>query len=162
MVVAGKGKKKPKQPYLKPTFGSRLDPPFLFATIDVRTVSEANCFEPWQKRHKRHQQQKLMVRIALTPLLCQPDIYFPCRVTVTRFAPRPLDAHDNLRMSLKYIVDQIADCLIPGLKPGRADDDPRIEWHYAQQISKFYYVKIEIKFTEAKKIIDPHGIIPLP
>lgn len=116
----------------------------LIATLPITTVSEANCSESWQKRHIRHARQKDAVNLALSPSIRQ--IKLPCRVTVIRYASRFLDAHDNLRMSLKYIVDQVADCLVPGLKPGRADDDRRITWAYDQVKSKEKYIKIVIEF----------------
>jgi hypothetical protein len=48
-------------------------------------------------------------------------------VKVTRIAPRQLDGHDNLRTSIKPIVDGLTDAL--GLKNDR---DPRITWAYDQ------------------------------
>ncbi|WP_213956319.1 hypothetical protein [Variovorax sp. dw_954] len=53
------------------------------------------------------------------------------RVTLVRVSPgRPLDAHDNLRGSLKAPVDQIAAWL------GRDDADPSIDWCYGQRPGK--------------------------
>ena len=57
----------------------------------------------------------------------------PCRVTLTRIAPRDLDEHDNLPAAFKTIIDAIADRLVPGLAPGRADGDKRITWEFAQR-----------------------------
>lgn len=71
----------------------------------------------------------------------------PCKVTLTRIAPRLLDTGDNLPMAFKKSRDVIADMLIPGLQPGRADDDPRIEWSYDQKkgAPKEYAIVIEIE-----------------
>jgi hypothetical protein len=44
-----------------------------------------------------------------------------------------LDEHDNLRSSLKWVVDSIAGLLLPNLAEGRADDDKRISWSYNQE-----------------------------
>ena len=63
------------------------------------------------------------------------------KVTITRVAPRPLDSHDNLRSSLKAVVDGISDWL------GVKDNDERIEWAYAQErgAPKTYAVRIEVR-----------------
>lgn len=49
-------------------------------------------------------------------------------VTLTRVAPRPLDAHDNGRTAMKPIADAVTDAL--GLK---SDRDPRLSFAYDQQ-----------------------------
>ncbi len=49
-------------------------------------------------------------------------------------------------MAFKYVADAIADQLIPGLRPGMADDDPRITWEYAQEKAKKLGVRIEITY----------------
>ncbi|QHJ00097.1 hypothetical protein GT347_20200 [Xylophilus rhododendri] len=55
----------------------------------------------------------------------------PVIVTMCRISPGPgLDAHDNLRASLKAPVDQVAAWL------GRDDRDPSITWAYEQRRSK--------------------------
>jgi hypothetical protein len=50
-----------------------------------------------------------------------------CRITLTRIAPRKLDAHDGLRSALKPVVDGVADFF------GCKDNDPRLEWRYEQR-----------------------------
>lgn len=62
-------------------------------------------------------------------------IKLPCTVKLIRQSPRKLDT-DNLPVSMKYIRDAIADHLIPGLAPGRADDDQRLNWQYEQTTAK--------------------------
>lgn len=114
-------------------------------TLPIRTVSEANLgSEHWTKRHKRHKAQKQRVKWQWK--IDKPKVSLPCKVILTRIAPRALDRQENLPVSMKYIVDAIADCLIPGLPPGKADSDKRIEWEYAQEkgMSKQYALKIEI------------------
>jgi hypothetical protein len=72
--------------------------------------------------------------------------------------PGTLD-DDNLRFSLKWIRDEISECLIPEKRKsyvdkngklrhlkGRADDDERITWDYAQEKNQTYGVRIEIRF----------------
>ena len=73
--------------------------------LPLQTVSEANCFEPWQVKHGRHKQQQHLVALAMNPL--RDKIHLPCKVMLTRFAPDELDAFENLPMSFKYIVDAI-------------------------------------------------------
>lgn len=64
----------------------------------------------------------------------------PVRVTLTRIAPSSgLDAHDNLRGSLKPFVDGVADWL------GLDDRDQRIEWVYAQERGAAYGVRIVVE-----------------
>jgi|SRR5271157_2998663 len=98
--------------------------------IPLETISEANTSEHWTKKHKRHKHQKSV--IAWQFMTEKPDISLPCKVRLTRISPRSLD-DDNLRMAFKWIRDAIADNLIPGKAAGRADDDKRIFWEYAQE-----------------------------
>lgn len=108
----------------------------------LRTVSEANCFEPWQKRHKRHKAQKRAVMFALIPL--KQHLSLPCTIRITRFAPKMLDAHDNLRISVKYILDQTCAEITQDYRPGLADGRDGFTFEYAQEKTKGYGVKIEI------------------
>lgn len=106
-------------------------------TIPVHTVSESNCFESWRKKHARHKNQKTVIWVALINDISK--ISLPCHIKLTRIGKRLLDT-DNLPVSMKWIRDQIADMLIPGLAPGRADNDPRITWNYDQSTGKDYAV----------------------
>lgn len=112
--------------------------------IYIKTVSEANSSEHWSKKHKRHKLQKKA--LAWKWLEENPSISLPCKVKLSRIAPRLLDFGDNLPVSMKYIRDAIADKIIPGLAVGRADDDPNITWDYGQERGgvKEYAVRIEI------------------
>ena len=96
--------------------------------VPVKTVSEGNIREHWIKAARRHQEQRFGVENALKGALFQ----LPCTVKLTRHGTRTLDS-DNLQFSFKWVRDSVADFLIPGLKRGRADDDPRIEWIYDQK-----------------------------
>lgn len=109
--------------------------------IPTPTVSEANCTEHWTKRYKRHKQQKAWVYGLFKANM--PNLQLPVIVRLTRCGKKKLDEHDNLRTSLKYFCDAIADRLIPGLRPGLADSDPRIKWTYDQVISDRLGVKVE-------------------
>jgi len=99
--------------------------------IPLRIISESNKSEHWSKKSARHRKQKHMISLFLKPVISK--ISLPCHVQLTRIAPRMLDEHDNLRSSLKWVVDSIAGLLLPNLAEGRADDDKRISWSYNQE-----------------------------
>jgi len=66
----------------------------------------------------------------------------PVRVTVTRYAARSLDSHDNLTMSAKHIVDAIAQWL------GIDDADKRVEWKFQELPGRFAVgILVEQKLT---------------
>ncbi len=113
-------------------------------TLPIYTASEANSFEKWQIKHARHKTQQAQVRFALMPF--QGKIPLPCEITLHRIAPRELDLFENLPYSQKWLADACADFLIPGLKPGRADADPRIKFRASQEKSRDYGVKIIFDF----------------
>lgn len=118
--------------------------------------SEANRGgEHWTKKHKRHQQQKFLIRAYLSKYLYDPshqDISFllPCITTLTRIAPRSLDSDDNLPMAMKSYKDYISDYLIPGKPMGFADSDKRLQWRFSQEKGKpkEYALKVEIEHVE--------------
>jgi hypothetical protein len=114
------------------------------ATFDlpIRTVSEANCFEPWRKKYERHKEQKRLVAKSLTPH--KGSFRLPARIFLTRFAPVSLDEFDNLPVSFKYIVDAICAILTGNYTAGRADGDKRISIACGQEKSDAYGIRIEI------------------
>lgn len=90
-------------------------------------MSEANLREHWTAKHKRHQ----LYKKKLLPLKKEfMKLQIPLSLTLVRIAARPLD-DDNLTMAFKFIRDTLADWIIPGLAPGRAD--AFIEWKYDQR-----------------------------
>lgn len=111
-------------------------------TLPIRTVSEANCFEHWTKRDKRHKAQQKQVHLALLPFKRQ--IKMPCHIHLVRYAPKSLDKFDNLPVSFKYIVDRICAVILDDFTPGHADNDPGFSFSCDQVISKQYGVKIII------------------
>ncbi len=115
--------------------------------LAMRTYSEANSVDHWQKKHRRHKSQKNT--IFWTLLEIKHLLKLPCLITLTRYAPRELDFYDNLPMSFKWILDSISDTLIPGLKSGRADNDKRIRVKYDQIKNKKYFIKIEFDFSDS-------------
>lgn len=73
------------------------------------------------------------------------NVNLPCTITLIRIAPRGLDS-DNLAFAFKGIRDFMADLFVPGLAPGRADGDSRLEWEYDQNkgIPGEYAIRISI------------------
>lgn len=101
-----------------------------YAYIPLKIISEANDHTHWRNRQQRAKMQRQVINAIWN--IHQPIIILPNIIRLTRIAPRKLD-DDNLVSSLKFCRDAIADLLIPGLKRGRADGDPRLKFEYAQQ-----------------------------
>jgi len=116
-------------------------------TIPIRTVSEANCTDHWRVKHKRHKKQKALIYMLLRPK--RPLLKVPCHINITRYAPRKLDKHDNLPISVKYLLDACCEVITNDYRPGRADSDERIEVAYNQVISKHYAVKIHFLMPDS-------------
>lgn len=112
--------------------------------IPVKTVSESNLREHWTQRKKRSDTQKLATLCQMIKI--KDNITFPCTVILTRIGKRKLDT-DNLPISLKHVRDEIANHLIPGLKPGQADGDSRICWIYQQKTDKNYSIDVKIIYN---------------
>jgi hypothetical protein len=112
--------------------------------LPLQTISEANCFEHWTKKHKRHKAQQRIVACALKPH--RDKVKLPCRIMLTRFAPDELDRFENLPMSFKYIVDAVCAIITGDYRPGKADGDKRISLACDQVKSKEYGIRIEISF----------------
>ena len=112
--------------------------------LPIQTKSEANISEHWTKKSKRHRVQRQTIALALNPL--KEKIKLPCKVHLTRLAPRKLDAFENLPMSFKYIVDAICSILTGNYVHGRADSDPRISRSCDQTVSPVYGIRILITF----------------
>jgi len=115
--------------------------------LPIETVSEGNCFEPWQKRYARHKIQKKIIWLSM--LKIKYEISLPCIITFCRLAPRTLDAHDNLPMSLKYIVDAVASEITGDYRPGFSDNNKQISWKYSQEKSSAYGVKIDFSWKKS-------------
>jgi len=126
------------------TLKSEIEPGNVRITLPIKTVSELNCSDHWRTKHKRHQRQQKTVALVLKPI--RDKIPFPCHIHLTRLAPRKLDRHDNLPASLKYILDACCAIISGDFRPGRADDDERLEVSYDQIPSSQYGVKVEFKF----------------
>lgn len=97
-------------------------------TLPIITVSETNSHEHWSHKIKRHKKQQQLVRLALNGKEL-PQL--PCTVTLIRHSFGVMD-DDGLPAAFKWLRDAIADKILPGMAPGRADGDPRIKWRYDQ------------------------------
>ncbi len=111
-----------------------------FYYTGLRLVSVANKREHWSKRAKRTKEHRAIALAAVHGSVHDPALLLQVTaVRITRIAPRQLDG-DNLQSSAKALRDGIADAL------GINDNDPRIEWQYAQEkgAPKQYGVRIEL------------------
>ena len=125
--------------------------------LPLRTVPESNrTREHWGTKCKRHNKQKLLMKAAL----CTCDIKPPCKITLTRIAPRFLDKYENLPMSFKWVVDAIAASLTGDYVPGRADSHPGLFFAYDQEKRgvREYAIKISI-LTEQEMMKDTQRIL---
>lgn len=136
--------KRKKRTVLKITMKSEVLEGKVILDLPIKTVSEANCFEPWQKKHGRHKDQQRIVALSLNPL--KDKIKLPCKIMLTRLAPNELDVFDNLPMSLKYIVDAICAIITGDYRAGKADSDKRITIACDQIKSKEYGVRVEVTY----------------
>ena len=86
----------------------------------------------------------MIVRAALNIVFRRSEIREAGAIAVwlRRRAPRVLDLHDGLPMSLKAVVDGIADAL-------EIDDaDPRVAWSYGQEKDSEYGVDVMIEIEK--------------
>jgi hypothetical protein len=100
--------------------------------MPIKTGRGLNDRMHWSMRHRLAVKQR---RDAC--LLCPPHP-LPCVVTMTRLSAGTLD-DDNLRGSLKAVVDGIADRL------GVDDASPLVEWRYAQRKVKRGHYGVEVQ-----------------
>lgn len=136
--------KKNKRSWTKRDAKSEILERKVILDLPIRTVSEANCFEPWRVKYGRHKEQKRIVALGLTPL--KGNIALPCSIMLTRFAPDDLDVFDNLPMSFKYIVDAVCAIITGNYTAGKADSDKRIAIACDQEKSEAYGIRIVISW----------------
>lgn len=103
--------------------------------LPITTVSESNRRDHWATKARRVRAHRNAAWA-----LC-PTYPLPCIVTITRVAPRALD-DDNLRSAGKAVRDGIADRL------GVKDNDPRVEWRYAQAKGRPACVVVEFEVRQ--------------
>lgn len=98
-------------------------------TLPIRTVNPTNNRQHWRKVWARGKKQRSAAHAASVLHGVDAEEPLPAIVTMTRISTGTLD-DDNLRPALKSIRDGIADAF------GVPDNDPRIEWRYAQAKGK--------------------------
>jgi hypothetical protein len=113
-------------------------------TIAVKKKNGKYTTEHWTAKHKRHKKQKNAVYWAY--LEVRSFIRYPCTITFIRYAPKTLDKHDNLPMSMKWICDALCAEITGEHRPGLADNFEGLTIKYDQVKSKVYGVKIIIEF----------------
>ena len=111
----------------------------LEVTLRMRTVSTLNAREHWSARARRARFERQLAYFTLLGTRAKAPAGH-VRVALTRLAAprgRALD-DDNLRGALKAVRDGVADFL------QRPDNDPGIEWRYAQAKAALWAVSIRI------------------
>lgn len=119
----------------------------------LKVVNEINCTEHWTVKAKRHKQQQHFIRLLFAR--DKAAIPFPCTIKLTRLSSRFYDDDSN-PTAFKFIRDELSELLIPEKAgfyinkkgkavpiKGRADNDTRIKWEYAQEKSKRALIRIE-------------------
>lgn len=124
----------------RPRGWSGLAPDLTLAVVLVlKTKNPLNgSHGHWSKLAKVRKEQRLTVGLVVRSHIWAFPLA-PMGITLTRLAPSPGLDFDGLTASLKSIRDGVTDAL--GLKD---DSDPRLTWHYAQERSKTYGVRITI------------------
>lgn len=150
-----KKENQPKIPEVTLDFQPVIQQNCIILTLPIRTVSEAQTIavknkngkyttEHWTAKHKRHKRQKKEVFFAYLEI--RHHVRYPCTITFIRYAPKMLDAHDNLPMSFKWICDALCAEITGEHRPGLADNFEGLKIKYDQIKSKVYAVKIIIEF----------------
>lgn len=127
-------------------------------TLPIKLKS-LNVKEHWAIRSKENKKVKKLVFLSMlhnaVPLLNPGTSSADTRVDIvfTRYAARPFD-FDNLVGSLKFVRDACAEYLIRDLPSGKADDDPRLNFHYIQEKGKLkeHSLKIDITFSKTQSV----------
>lgn len=118
--------------------------PFVSVFVPLRLVSEANQREHWSRRHRRAAEQKQLVLLALRAR-SRGRPRLPCRVEITRIAPKPIRDGDNLHGSAKHVRDAVAHFL--GVDDADVGGGP-VSWSRPDQVRGPYGVRIAIFDTD--------------
>jgi hypothetical protein len=106
--------------------------------FSLHTCSESNAHEHWRKRHRRAKAQRAITALFCRTALTKPAI--PCRIRLTRIAPRKLD-QGNYQGSLKHVQDGVADWLEID---DRRDDLVKYEYDQKRGQPREYAVMVEV------------------
>jgi hypothetical protein len=115
----------------------------------LKLVSEANARGHWSKKAARAQMQRAFVALEWRLVAAKTGpivVSLPLVVTITRVAPRSLDAFDNLPRSMKAVVDELARLI------GVDDKDPRVTWVAKQRKGKPHEYAVEIEIAEVAHV----------
>lgn len=115
-------------------------------TVPIEVFNEASgkyANQHWTKKNRRHWIQAHQVKEHLQKITKYQGM--PITIKLIRISPRTLDAEDNLRYAFKWVKDAIADMLIPGLHPGRADNSKLIVWDYDQEKGTVWEKKMRVE-----------------
>ncbi len=100
----------------------------------VLELVSPNQKEHWSKTYARNKKNERILGYHWMMTDEKPKV--PCTVHLERVIfgrMKPMDDDDNLRMAFKNVKDVISNFLVPGLKPGHADDPKHgIKWKYLQ------------------------------
>lgn len=115
--------------------------------IPVYLRSEANNTDHWAKKHARKRVLKQLITVEwIAQGLHKRNIKPPVTITLVRQSPRSLDEDNLIGGCLKWVRDIVADMIIPGLAPGRADEQSLgLNFEYGQEKSKVCKLIIKIK-----------------
>lgn len=106
--------------------------------LPIKTINPLNgSHGHWRVTSARRKRERGLAAMLV------PAHSLPCVVTLTRLSSGTLD-DDNVRAALKSVRDGIAD------KLGVADNDPRIQWRYAQEKTKRGVYGVRVRIEEAE------------
>jgi|SRR3974390_139624 len=139
--------------------------------LPIKTCDETNAYENPHMKTRRHKQQQFFIRQLFNREAR--DVPLPCSITFVRLGPKEMDEEDNLRMSFKWIKDQVGACIFPEKSvvyvtkkgkvrenKGHADSDPRIKWLYRQEKSPRLGIRIIIEpLTEPPQRVIVHELV---
>jgi len=101
--------------------------------------SAANRRGSWYAHEKLRKQERMLGAVSVPPWAKEP---VQVVVNLHRAGRRPLDAHDNLPMAFKAVVDGIAARL------KRSDCDPFFTWSYSQEVASTPAITITFTWEE--------------
>ena len=123
--------------------------PVMLTLDPFRLDSVGNLREHWAQKARRTKHQRSTVYRWLQQgygLRCPFSV--PLTITLTRIAPRFLDATDNLPMACKAVMDGISDYLVGEYLKGHwQDNQPGLTWIIQQRKGEPKQYMLEIMFA---------------
>lgn len=120
----------------------------VYVRIDVKTTSPNPKGRSWSKAAQhaeaaRNKKEHAIARDTIALKTQNAIMRYPARIRLVRVAPSAgLDAHDNLRAALKFVVDGITEAL-----DFENDRDPNLLWEYDQRRGRRGEYAIEVTIT---------------